>query len=53
MTDEEIEEQIRSTIEACCPEDIRDAVIAWFDKRMIIARAVIVMGLDLDQIFST
>jgi hypothetical protein len=49
MTDAEIEEQIRNAICAYCPADVRNVVLARFNKRLVIVAAVVKLGLDVDD----
>jgi hypothetical protein len=46
LTDEEMAEAIRSAIVAHCDPGVRDAALAWFDRRVVIARAMVELGLD-------
>ena len=50
LTDEEMQEEIRSAIVAHCDPITRDAVLAWFDRRVVIAQAMVELGLDLDAV---
>jgi hypothetical protein len=50
LTDEEMQEEIRSAIVAHCDPITRDAVLAWFDRRVVIAQAMVELGLDRDAV---
>lgn len=45
LTDCEFEELIRDAITAYCHADTREAVMAWFDKQMVVIAAVTELGL--------
>jgi hypothetical protein len=50
LTDKEMQEEIRDAISVCCAPDVRDAVLAWFDRRVAIAQAAVELGLVDDGV---
>jgi hypothetical protein len=50
LPEEEMQEEIRSAIVAHCDPITRDAVLAWFDRRVVIAQALVELGLDRNAV---
>jgi hypothetical protein len=45
MTDDQIEEMVREPIEVNLDEETRKAALEWLEKRTVVYRAVVELGL--------